>query len=172
MDDDPLSLSIKIVLENRYQSRAFVENLIYYEVDDIAEGLREIKANISRSTSSKRVLYKEINPTLSSHPLYKAETHVREHLRVAFTRFRVSSHSLAVEVGRWNRRGRGRLPLEERLCVCGQIQTEVHVTQYCTLTQHLRNTYNFSTIQDLFSDKYDDTQRCDIVHKILGTYTT
>ena len=41
--------------------------------------------------------------------------------RVSWTRLRISGHSLAVEEGRWNRRGRGGLPLEERLRSCNQI---------------------------------------------------
>ena len=60
---------------------------------------------------------------------------INELERMEWTRLRLSSHSLAVEVGRWNRRGRGRLPMEERLCVCGQIQTEQHVIEICPRTQ-------------------------------------
>ena len=84
----------------------------------------------------------------------------------------MSAHSLAVEVGRWNRRGRGRLPLEERLCPCGEIQTERHVTQHCILTEHLREMYNFAHIQDLFSDKFDNNERCCIIYKILDVFKT
>ena len=131
-----------------------------------------MKENISNSTSSKRITYKQINPSLSVHSVHKTKTHINEHHRVAFTRFRVSAHSLAVEVGRWNRRGRGRLPLEERLCVCGHIQTEEHVVEQCNLTQHLRNTHGFSNIPDLFSDIYNDTERCFILYNILNIYNT
>ncbi|XP_063875059.1 uncharacterized protein LOC135108212 [Scylla paramamosain] len=63
---------------------------------------------------SKRKTYLEMNPSLCGHPIYLEKQKVPEKDRVAFTRFRVSSHSLAVEVGRWSRRGRSRLPLEER----------------------------------------------------------
>lgn len=66
--------------------------------------------------------------------------------------------------------GQGRLPLKERTCVCCQIQTEVHVTQHCTLTQQLRNTYDFSAIEELFSDKYSDIIKYEIVYKILTVY--
>ena len=129
-----------------------------------------MKDNISNSDSSKRTTYKQINPDLSVHSVYKSKIPINEYFRVAFTRFRVSAHSLAVEVGRWNRRGRGRLPLEERLCACGEIQTEVHVVQQCTLTQHLRDNYGFTNIHDLFSDLYSNNERCHIVFKILDVY--
>ena len=172
MEDDPLTLAIKISMENRYQTRPYIAELLQTSTSDIDDGVREMKENISNSTSSKRVVYKQINPTLSVHPVYKSRTRINERYRVAFTRFRVSAHSLAVEVGRWNRRGRGRLPLEERLCVCGEIQTEVHVVEQCTLTQHLRNAHGFCNILDLFSDTYNDNERCFILYKILDVYKT
>ena len=172
MEDDPLALAINVTREHRYHTRTYIDNLLHTEINDIAEGVIEQKRKILNSTSSRRVTYKIINPNLSCHSVYEAKTHVNEHYRVAFTRFRVSAHSLAVEVGRWNRRGRGRLPLEERLCVCGEIQTEIHVTQYCIRTQHLRDLYHFSSIQDLFSNLYNDTERCKIIYDILAIYNT
>ena len=130
------------------------------------ESVRQ-KDNIWNPTSSKRVTYKQMNPDLSVHPVYVAKTPVNEYHRVAFTRFRVLAHSLTVEAGSWNRRGRGRLPLEATLCVCGSIQTERLLTQHCTFTQHLRNIYNFSSIPELFSDNFNGAERCDIIYKIL-----
>ena len=170
MEDDPLIFSFVTCMENQYQTRTYVENLLHTIVDDKTEGIRALKENILNSTSAKRMTYKEMNPDLSVHPVYVAKTSVNEHHRVAFTRFRVSAHSLAVEAGRWNRRGRGRLPLEERLCICGNIQTELHVAQHCTFTQHLRDTHNFSTISELFSDHFNDAERCCIIYKILDVY--
>ena len=154
MKDGPLILSVKLVLENQYQTRTYIIDLLHADTDDLVEGVELLKTNIYNSGSTKRITYREINPTLSVHSVYRANTHVYEPHRVAFTRFKVSAHSLAVEVGRWNRRGRGRLPLEERLCTCGQIQTEVHVTHYSTFTQHFRNSHGFSSIQELLSDRY------------------
>ena len=117
MQDDPLALSLKIAMDHNYHTRTCIDNLLHVH-NDVEEGVSESKAGIINSTSSKRITYKEI-----THSVYKGKTHVNEHHRAAFTRFRVSAHSLAVEVRRWNRRGRGRLPLEERLCLCGEIQT-------------------------------------------------
>ncbi|MPC73062.1 hypothetical protein E2C01_067380 [Portunus trituberculatus] len=118
MQDDPLVLSLKIAMDHDYQTRAYINNLLHNVYDDIEEEVSELKVGILNSTSSKCITYKEINPDLSVHSVYKGKTHVYEHHRAAFTRFHVSAHSLTVEVGRWNRRGRGRLPLEERLCPC------------------------------------------------------
>ena len=47
--------------------------------------------------------------------------------------FRLSSHNLKIETGRWTRQ-----PRELRLCLCGQVQDEMHVIQFCPLTERLR----------------------------------
>ena len=49
---------------------------------------------------------------------------------------RLSSHWLAIETGRWSRKRR-----EDRLCTCGEIQTEKHVITQCGRTEHIRAAY-------------------------------
>ena len=84
-----------------------------------------LKASIRQSESSRRKVYCDIiNSDLSTHSIYIDKHNIYEPYRIALTRFRISSHNLAVETGRWNRRGRGILPMEERLCSCGLIQSE------------------------------------------------
>ena len=94
---------------------------------------------------------------------------MNDRYRISFTRFRLSGHSLAIETGRWNRRGRGRLPVEERLCECGLVQTEKHVIEYCPKTQQLRNVYGIRTLHDLFSNSSNEAQ-CKFVHDILELF--
>ncbi len=130
-----------------------------------------VVSGIRNSESSRRKTCKEINPTYEVHCVYKQRNTVNEVHRLAFTRFRVSGHSLACETGRWNRRGRGRLAPEDRLCVCGDIQTEQHVVQSCPLTNHLRQTYHFDTMQQLMtSDQFTPDLLCKIIHDILAAY--
>ena len=81
------------------------------EMTDIA--MEKLKCDISASDSSRRVTHREINPSSTVHDIYTCRNGIREDLRISFTRFRLSAHWLAVEVGRWNGRGRGRLPLED-----------------------------------------------------------
>ena len=83
---------------------------------------------------------------------------------------RVSSHSLAIEVGRWNRRGRGRLPIEERLCTCGEIQTEQHVIETCPRTDDIRMQWNISSMVNLLVERDDFGNVCHIVDRILKVY--
>ncbi len=60
--------------------------------------------------------------------------------------------------------------LEERLCSCGQIQTEQHVVEDCIRTLAIRNKYNVSTIENLFIERTDFATVCSIVHDILNEY--
>ena len=51
-----------------------------------------------------------------------------------FTRFRLSSHHLKIETGRW-----ARIEVERRVCDCGRgIQDELHVLLKCAKTEELR----------------------------------
>ena len=83
---------------------------------------------------------------------------------------RVIGHNLACETGRWNRRGRGRLLLEERVrvCPCGDVQTEQHFIEQCSLTQRIRELYQFPTITKLFSERLLPEIVCKITHEILN----
>ena len=95
---------------------------------------------------------------------------INEFHRISFTRFRLCGHSLAIETGRWNRRGRGRLPVEERLCGCGLLQTERHVIEVCPLTDHLRNYYNVNVFEDLFTDVFPHERVCKMLHEVLNIF--
>ena len=81
----------------------------------------------------------------------------------------MSGHTLVVETGRWTRRGQGRLPLAERLCRCGEVQTERHVMEQCVLTQHYRHRYAFHTLEDLFVN-FTNNVICGIIYDVLIIY--
>ena len=169
--DDPLGYVINFVLSNRYTTRTYLKNLIDNNVNDIECDRQILKNNIISSNSSRRITYFNLmNTSLSVHNIYFKKHNVSEFHRISFTKFRVSSHSLKVETGRWNRRGRGRLPVEERLCSCGDIQTEEHVLIHCPLSQHIRNEYNFSSITDLMLGTFEDDVMCKIIFRILNLY--
>ena len=170
MEDDPLMLAFKTVLGARYSTQRYMQGLLNDTVDDVKIAMDNLKGNVITSESSRKITYRKINRDLSVHAIYSVKHNVPELERISFTRFRIASHSLAVEVGRWSRRGRGRLPVEERLCSCGNIQTEEHVVQYCQRTQNLRECHNFSNIDDIFSDQKNILEQCKIIHKILCTY--
>ena len=111
-----------------------------------------------------------MNNDLNAHEIYTKRHTVNEFHRIAFTRFRVSAHSLAVEKGRWSRRGRPSLPLDERICQCGSVQTEEHVVVHCPLSEHILVQYNVTSIQDLFSGRFPNDVSCKIIFTILRVY--
>ena len=104
------------------------------------------------------------------HAVYKDRHTVNDRYRMAFTRLRVSGHSLCIETGRWNRRGRGRLPREERLCVCGIIQTESHVVEDCPVSNDIRVSTGLTNMTDLFDGKFSHNDSCKIIYDVLRLY--
>ena len=145
--------------------------LLFHHKDDIVVGMETLKQNISLSDSSRNITYKEMNPDLTVHDVYTCRHGVREDHRISFSRFRLSAHWLAVEVGRWNRRGHGRLPLEERLCPCGMVQTEDHVINECPFSQHIRDTYGLIGLYNLFCGTFEIATVCSIVNSVLNLYS-
>ena len=170
--DDPLGFTLNLILNSRYNTRSYLNNLISDNyVDDCLSDKQVLKDNIMLSESSRRMTYRNTkNTSLSVHEIYTKRYNINEFHRIAFTRFRLSSHSLAVETGRWNRRGRGRLPMEERLCSCGSIQTENHVVSQCPISQHIREEYDFSSVSDIMSGNFEDEISCKIIYRILNLY--
>ena len=103
MDDDPFMLVVRMVVNARYNTQAYIRRLLNNSADDVA---------LAMDTS--RITYREINYDLSQHNIYVTKHNIPKHERLSLTCFRLLAHSLAEEVGRCNRRERGRLPLEER----------------------------------------------------------
>ena len=170
MRDDPLSHSINISLNYGTATSRYLRGLLDDNVDDIDIAFTEIKHNIRESNSSRMQFYLCINPELSVHDIYKGDVKVNEIERISWTRMRLSAHSLAIESGRWNRRGRGRLPVEERLCTCGQIQSEKHVIEECPRTRQIRDQFNFSRVENVFIEMSDYRKVRTIIHCILLEY--
>ena len=90
---------------------------------------------------------------MSVHPLYARDApFIEDHLRITFTRFRLSAHRLRVEMGRWSR-----TPAEHRICGCKTgIQNEEHIL-VCPLTQEIRKKYGHDSTE--LSSIFDDTDK-------------
>ena len=172
MLDDPLGFVLQLVLASRYNTSKILHKLINDNyINDCQNELQEIKNKLIMSESSRRVVYSGVmNTHLVVNDIYTKKHSIIEAHRIAFTRFRTSSHSLVVETGRWNRRGRGRLPVEEHLCSCGEIQTEIHVVSHCPLSQHIRDEYEFTSINDLMYERFSTELSCKIIYNILNIY--
>ena len=170
MEDDPLAHSISTILTYNHNTSRYIHDLLENEVDDVHIALMDLKQKSLNSSSNRTQLYCSLNPRLVTHDIYKLKTDVRETERMSWSRLRLSAHSLAVEEGRWNRRGRGRLPLEERLCRCGNIQTEKHVIEQCAVSTQLRQQYGITTMENFFVNRMDHKTVCHAIHEILNLY--
>ena len=168
--DDPLMYAIDIVTRANTTSSTIIQGFINTNVTSMHHLMLRVHERIEASTGSRYALYRKINPTFVLHSVYKDRHTCNDIFRMSFTRFRVSGHCLAIESGRWNRRGRGRLPIEERLCGCGAIQTERHVVEDCPISANIRQYHNLECLEDLFNGKYETEQSCKIIHKILTLY--
>ncbi len=169
MTDDPWTHAVNLVLSSRTPTSRHIAHLIDDDVDDVRVATVNLKYTVLHSESSRRVTFRCLNPTLSVHTVYSQRRNNNESHRVSFTRLRISGHELAVETGRWNRRGRGRLPMNERLCPCGAVQTEIHVIQSCPRTQHIRDQYHFCTVDQLL-ELNEGTRIFKAVHDILRVF--
>ena len=116
MQDDPLLHAIQLTLNSNTITSRFLSNLIHDDIDDIECACDSLRTSVEASLSPKVQLYTTLNPELLRHPVYKTKIRIAEMERISWSSLKLSAHSLAIEEGRWNRRGRGRLPVEDRLC--------------------------------------------------------
>ena len=132
----------------------------------VGESVAQWKQAVQSSESTRRSAYRNFNPMLSLSPVYFNTPEVPEHERIAFSRIRLSSHDLSFEKGRWSR-----IPPNERLCPCGDTQTDFHVLLYCNYTQSIRDEFDIQvdSITDLFMT-YDTKTLCIFCLKILTAF--
>lgn len=141
MNDDPLVLAINSALSHDTTVGRNIRHMLENDTPDYPTLVKNVCTEIENSGTSRCNVYLESNPEFTIHDVYTKRHAVNDIHRISFTRLRVSGHSLAIETGKWNRRGRGRLLVEERLCTCGSVQTERHVAEHCSITQDIRHQY-------------------------------
>lgn len=156
VNQSPLQKAYQLANSVQTKSSKMINAIINRNITSPETYMGKLADSIKRNnTSSKRITYVEMNPSLSHHNIYKNEN-IAEYLRISFTRFRVSSHDLNIEKGRWTK-----IPKEDRKCICelNEIQTEMHVLLQCPLTFHIRVKYNIrqNTIKEFFEQNNDIT---------------
>ena len=164
MSNDPLIHAIGIAKEHNKPVWSYIENVM--GGDKFAENeIASIKETIQSSppSATKFQTYISLNPTLEVHPLYTDKlAAIPDYLRISFTRFRLSSHMLRIETGRWSR-----TPREERLCPCGtDIQDEHHVF-VCPLLTSFTGSFSrpITTPKDFFEGT--TPTELEVLHQIL-----
>ena len=83
-------------------------------MDELQLSIENMTDELRVKASSRVHMYNTVKPQFRVHDIYTTKHGVRELELVSWIRIRISGHSLAVEEGRWNRRWRGRLPMEEQ----------------------------------------------------------
>ena len=131
----PAHFVINLARQAGTQCAQYIDSLLQREPGYFgATSSEALKSKITESVSSRRKTYCDFNPGFTRHRMYREN--IPEHLRVALTRIRLGSHRLKVETGRWSR-----IPVEQRLCTCGEVQTEQHVLLSCPLSEPIRETF-------------------------------
>ena len=153
--ETPLMKIFRICEAKRTGGFRFLSNIL-----NPAAQSRSVAQDFEQQASSKAVTYRSINPTLSVHEAYTTSDYIDERQRIVFTKFRLSSHHLKIETGRW-----ARLAVEDRVCGCGTaIQDEPHVLLRCIKTKEVRR--KFEVQVDEYNDLGDMMDSMD-VHQLV-----
>ena len=132
---------IRKAIEAQCPMGKYIQQLRAIHLDPVVSERECLRSRVNENlVSSRRSTYKQLNPDLESPAIYTSSTHfIIEHHRIAYTQFRLSSHRLKIETGRWSR-----VPRERRLCSCGSVQDELHVLVHCPMLTDIRR--NFSDL--------------------------
>ena len=139
--DTPIKKALRIARESRSPMAAEITRL-NSQTDILGRERAQTRQWIRTSSSSRMTQYLSTNPRLTPPCFYNCD--LPEHKRIALTRIRLSSHHLKIETGRWSR-----IPRDQRLCSCGEVQTEEHVLCFCDRSSHLRQVYPQLTFTSL-----------------------
>ena len=166
-DGDPLQIALDLARSGRTYSAKLIDAALVSEHDIVKQGKEILKHSVSTSSSTKRCTYRLLNPNLDSHNIYKSKT-IPEYLRITFTRFRLSSHRLRIETGRWVR-----TPPEQRLCDCGSVQNEEHVLLFCEKSKRIRERFNIqhANLNSFFCDSdIQEYNKALAIYQVLKTF--
>jgi hypothetical protein len=135
-DQTPLVKIFRICETKETKGYKYIKSLLTPNNGD-DNNISSLVRNFANETGTKAVTYRKMNPSLQTHQVYTTKEYVNERARLTFTKFRLSSHSLKVETGRWSR-----IAHEDRLCDCGEaVEDEYHVLFSCTKTDDVRRRF-------------------------------
>ena len=163
--EDPLTFAVSLTRLYNPKLARCIDNILVTP-DHIGATKNVMYQRLNMSNRSKCIVYRNINPSYSVHSVYcsKNSLLIPGVYRISFSRLRLSSHRLRIETGRWSR-----IPRDRRLCPCGQIPDEEHMSAHCQITQHLRDAHgdrvDFPEI--LHANGSKDFR---LIHEILQSY--
>ena len=145
--------------------------------NDIVSGMqpRDICLNKDESHTKFMIYRSVMNVDLSVHPVYRKGCSVPDYQRVAFSRLRLTSHSLISEKGRWSR-----TRSDKRACPCDgrSVQDEHHALLACPRTSDIRRRYTSTlhihpelTVKDLMKHK-NVTSLCQFIYNCMKIFNS
>ena len=173
-NDDPFMFCYKLSLNANVRQALYIQNLTLSNVNILHSGVANVKTNILNSNNTKPTFYRTyINPMLTQHSVYnKTSIHISEWKRFSFTRFRLSSHYLAIEKGHWRR---PITPANLRYCTCSplnpQIQNEHHILASCLFTQNILENYrSIPKSLPIIFDYENNNSIVSLIHELLDKF--
>ena len=166
MTDDPFMHVFGITREMNRVMWRYIEGITESgDTDFVASELSEIRESIMSQppSASKFVTYRTLNPNLEVHPLYSSKAPILpDYQRINFTRYRLSSHRLRIEVGRWSH-----TPRDLRVCPCGTgVQDEFHIFHCLKVRDIFESAHrDYNSPADLFDDTTVEDLR--VLNKVL-----
>ena len=116
LNDDPLMFALDLTERENVSMHRYLAGVLGEEGDIVENDIRLRKERILSSQRTRATTYCQMNPELAVHPIYLSHNVVDDDFRTAFTRFRLSSHRLKIETGRWARIPPGTTALSMRCC--------------------------------------------------------
>ena len=101
-----------------------------------------------------------MNPTLTRANIY--DKYIQTHKLQNVPLLRMISHNLKIETGRHRRPP---IPREERLCTCGELETEKHYLTSCNIYTHIRDKYQVNN-DDMVNILLDNNFTADYVSEL------
>ena len=162
--EEPLTIVYKLCERNNTRAFRSLQRAMEFTCDASERRHQSMR----ESEKTKIVTYSKINPSFSVHSMYNStDKYIADYRRTEMTRFRVGSHRLRVETGRWSR-----LPREERICSCGVggVQDEEHVVFHCENTRDLREKYDVEESRTLV-EVLEDSYCIDFIYEIMKRFS-
>ena len=165
-ENDPLMFVLHLAMASRTSMGIYLNELLAGS-DFYQTGLQSLQDSVKQSERTKLVAYTSMNPQMKVHNVYlQLSPVIPEYQRLAFTRLRLISHNLRIETGRWSR-----LPREDRLCSCGDVQTEQHMIELCPITKPVRDanphmTFKFAEFFNVNNNK----DICNALYLMMDLY--
>ena len=161
--DDPLGHVLRLVEREDPTMWRNIQNVMSIN-DHVKSAQDQLKESAQSDPRSRVVTYCHLNPGHLVHHLYTQSQHyIPDSLRISFTRLRLSSHRLRIELGRWSN-----TPRDARLCNCGSVQDEEHILK-CVENEEILRSFTYDDahlgLKQLFT-KCRDSKHLNLLLKL------